>query len=96
MLGTSLNGAPLKGNTRNQRKHSMTDTLEQNDLAIEELMKDAITSYMLDSFEVEDRLKAAVQKIAVELLAEELAALREKVARAKSAYIQVEDVLTAA
>jgi len=74
----------------------MTDTLEQNDPAIEELMKDAITSYMLDSFGVEDRLKAAVQKIAVELLAEELAALREKVARAKLAYIQVEDVLTAA
>ncbi|MBX4862336.1 hypothetical protein G9X64_00450 [Rhizobium sophorae] len=74
----------------------MTDTLEQNDPAIEELMKDAITSYMLDSFEVEDRLKAAVQKMAVELLAEELAALREKVAKAKSSYIQVGDVLTAA
>ncbi|MBB4230620.1 hypothetical protein [Rhizobium mongolense] len=74
----------------------MTDTLEQNDPAIEELMKDAITSYMLDSFEVEDRLKTAVQKIAVELLAEELAALRKKVAKAKSSYIQAGDVLTAA
>ncbi|MBB4276991.1 hypothetical protein [Rhizobium mongolense] len=74
----------------------MTDTLEQNDPAIEELMKDAITSYMLDSFEVEDRLKTAVQKIAVELLAEELAALREKVAKAKSSNFQAGDVLTAA
>ncbi|WP_028748192.1 hypothetical protein [Rhizobium mesoamericanum] len=74
----------------------MTDTLEQNDPAIEELMKDAITSYMLDSFGIEDRLKEVIQKIAVELLVEELAALRQKVARAKLAYIQVEDVLTAA
>ncbi|MGO7209513.1 hypothetical protein ACC817_20310 [Rhizobium ruizarguesonis] len=74
----------------------MTDTMERNDPAIEELMKEAITSYMLDSFEVEDRLKAAVQKIAVELLAEELAALREKVAKAKSSYIKVGDMLTAA
>ncbi|MBB3139085.1 hypothetical protein FHS26_006866 [Rhizobium pisi] len=74
----------------------MTDTLEQDDPAIEELMKDAITSYMLDNFEVEDRLKAAVQKMAVELLAEELAALREKVAKAKSSYIQAGDTLTAA
>ncbi|WSH63958.1 hypothetical protein U8Q05_20335 [Rhizobium ruizarguesonis] len=74
----------------------MTDTLEQNDPAIEELMKDAITSYMLDRFEVEDRLKAAVQKLAVELLAEELTALRAKVAKAKSSYVQVGDALTAA
>ncbi|APO73420.1 hypothetical protein AM571_CH00572 [Rhizobium etli 8C-3] len=74
----------------------MTDTPEENDTAIEELMKDAITSYMLDVFDVEDRLKAAVQKIAAELLAEELAALRAKVAKAKLSYIQVGDVLTAA
>ncbi|MGZ2488195.1 hypothetical protein ACVITL_006780 [Rhizobium pisi] len=74
----------------------MTDTLEQDDPAIEELMKDAITSYMLDSFEVEDRLKAAVQKIAVELLEEELAALRAKVAKVKSSYIEVGDALTVA
>ena len=74
----------------------MTDTLEQDDPAIEEQMKDAITSYMLDNFEVEDRLKAAVQKIAVELLAEELAALRAKVAKAQSSYIQAGDTLTAA
>ncbi|MDQ0564313.1 hypothetical protein QO004_006131 [Rhizobium mesoamericanum] len=70
----------------------MTDTLEQNDTAIEELMKDAITSYMLDSFEVEDRLKAAVQKIAVELLTEELTALRKKVAKARSSYVQIGSV----
>ncbi|TCU31783.1 hypothetical protein [Rhizobium azibense] len=74
----------------------MTDTPEENDTAIEELMKDAIASYMLDVFDVEDRLKAAVQKIAAELLAEELAALRAKVAKAKLSYIQVGDVLTAA
>ncbi|CCM78245.1 hypothetical protein [Rhizobium mesoamericanum] len=74
----------------------MADTLEQNDPAIEELMKDAIISYMLDNFGVEDRLKAVVQKVAVELLVEELAILREKVARAKLAYIPVEDVWTAA
>jgi hypothetical protein len=62
----------------------MTDIPEENDPAIEELMKDAITSYMLDSFEVEDRLKAIIQKIAVELLAEELAALRHKAAKARA------------
>ncbi|MGO7761993.1 hypothetical protein ACC761_30525 [Rhizobium ruizarguesonis] len=71
----------------------MTDTLEQNDPAIEELMKDAITSYMLESFEVEDRLKAAVRKIAEELLAKELAALRERAAKAKSSCVG--DALTA-
>ncbi|CAN7602454.1 hypothetical protein LJR255_004448 [Pararhizobium sp. LjRoot255] len=67
----------------------MTDILEENDPAIEELMKDAITSYMLDSFEVEDRLKAIIQKIAVELLAEELAALRHKAAKARASFLQV-------
>ncbi|MEX2696367.1 hypothetical protein [Rhizobium mongolense] len=65
----------------------MTDTPKQNDPAIEELMKDAITSYMLDRFDVEDRLKAAVQQIAVELLAKEMAALRKKVAKAKASYL---------
>lgn len=65
----------------------MTDTLDQNDPAIEELMKDAITSYMLDNFEIEDRLKAAVQKMAEEVLAKELAALRERVAKAKSSCV---------
>ncbi|MBW9063058.1 hypothetical protein JNB71_06975 [Rhizobium herbae] len=74
----------------------MTDTPEQNDPAIEELMKDAITSYMLDRFEMEDRLKAAVQKIAVELLTEEMAALREKAARAKASYFPAAEIWTAA
>lgn len=72
----------------------MTDTPKQNDPAIEELMKDAITSYMLDRFDVEDRLKAAVQQIAVELLAEEMAALRKKAAQAS--YLLAAEVSTAA
>ncbi len=74
----------------------MTYAPEQNDPAIEELMKDAITSYMLDSFDIEDRLKAAVKKIAVELLAEELAALRGKAAKAKVSDLQVGEALAAA
>ena len=74
----------------------MTYAPEQNDPAIEELMKDAITSYMLDNFEIEDRLKAAVQKIAVELLAEELAALRGKAAKAKASDLRVGEALVAA
>jgi hypothetical protein len=74
----------------------MSDTPEENDPAIEELMKDAITSYMLDSFEVEDRLKAVIQKIAVEVLAEEIAALRHKAAKARALFIQVGEVSAAA
>lgn len=74
----------------------MTYAPEQNDPAIEELMKDAITTYMLDSFEVEDRLRAAVQKIAVELLMEELAALRGKAAKAKVPCLQDGNMLKAA
>jgi hypothetical protein len=54
----------------------MSDIIEY-DQAIEQFMKDAVTSYMLDCFEIEGRLKAAVHKIADELLAEKLAALRE-------------------
>lgn len=72
----------------------MIDTPKQNDPAIEELMKDAITSYMLDRFDVVDRLKAAVQQIAVELLAEEMAALRKKAAQAS--YLLAAEVSTAA
>jgi hypothetical protein len=68
---------------------------EQNDPALEELMKDAITAYMLDSFEVEDRLRAAVQKIAVELLMEELTALRERAAEAKVSHLQDGDMKAA-
>lgn len=74
----------------------MTIIREENDPAIEELMKDAITSYMLDSFEIEDRLKAIVQKIAVELLAAELAALRRKAAKARGSFLQVGEVPAAA
>jgi hypothetical protein len=74
----------------------MTDIREENDPAIEELMKDAITGYMLDSFEIEDRLKAIVQKIAVELLAAELAALRHKAAKARGSFLQVGEVPAAA
>ncbi|NLS03264.1 hypothetical protein HGP14_07750 [Rhizobium sp. P32RR-XVIII] len=74
----------------------MTDTLEHNDPAIEELMKDAITTYMLDSFNIEDRLRTAVQKIAEELLAEELAALRGRAARAKTSDLQDGEMLVAA
>lgn len=74
----------------------MTYAPERNDPAIEELLKDAITTYMLDSFEIEDRLKAAVQKIAVELLAEELAALRGKAAKASASDLQVGEALAAA
>jgi hypothetical protein len=74
----------------------MTDTLKHNDPAIEELMKDAVTTYMLDNFNIEDRLRAAVQKIATELLEDELAALRERAARTKMPNLEAEDVLVAA
>ncbi len=70
----------------------MTHTPTQNDPAIEELMKDAITSYMLDRFDVEDRLKVAVQQIALEMLAEEMATLRKKAAKAKTPYLLATDV----
>jgi len=74
----------------------MTDTQTQNDPAIEELMKDAITSYMLDRFDVVDRLKVAVQQVALELLAEEMAMLRKKAATAKARYPVATDVSVAA
>ncbi|CDM62323.1 MULTISPECIES: hypothetical protein [Rhizobium] len=74
----------------------MTDPLEHDDPAIEEMFADAVACFLLDRFEVEDRLKAAVQKIALELVAEELAALRDKAAKIKLSYVQVDDVLTAA
>ena len=74
----------------------MSDPLEQNDPAIEELMKDALTNYMLDSLDIEDRLRAAVRTIALKLLTEELAALRERAGMAKASHPRVGDTLKAA
>ncbi|WP_458386907.1 hypothetical protein [Rhizobium pisi] len=72
----------------------MSDTSDQNDPAIEEMLKGAITCYMLDRLNVENRLKAVVQQIAVDLLAEEVAALRAKAAIARASYLPSADIST--
>ncbi len=71
----------------------MSDTSNQNDSAFEEMLKDAITCYMLDRLEVQERLKAVVQQIAVDLLAEEIAALRAKAAIARAPFLPSADEL---